>query len=293
MPPSPASRQLWRQCAGLRSLHRQEHGIDAAFLLRGGLQARRLLADRFADIDALDDIAAMLGVALAERGDRAAHAVVGAGDDQRAPRVARDHVFGRGDAFVLRRQREAGAAGGRGDVAAIERQHRHGEAALAEHGADLVATQRAEHEIVALGRGLAVGGQRAAGGTGGVVEHDLGTAPAFAVITGEQAIAHRRGRGGEAAGQGQQHRQLDRRPIAVAIRGRAVAGIELPGALGRRRRSAGACGVPVGLTATVAQPATSSGQGECDDQRSQQRSISGWCASTSLGRVGRRSVGTG
>ena len=79
---------------------------------------------------------------------------------------------------------------------------------LAEHRVDLVATQRADHEIGAFGDGIPIGGHRAAGSAGGVVEHDLGATTMLAVVAGEEAIAHRRGGGGEAAGQRQQHRQL-------------------------------------------------------------------------------------
>ncbi len=151
-------------------------------------------------------------------------------------------VFGRGDAFVLRRQREAGVAVGRRCLATVERQHRHLQRHLGEQRIHLVATERADDEVVAFGGGAVVRGQRAAGRARGVVEAHIGATAGFAVVAGEEAVAHRRGGDGEVARHRQQYAQLDRRTVAVAVGRRAAGRVELPGAAveGTRQRQAAA-----------------------------------------------------
>ena len=219
--------ELRRQRARLAAFEREEHGIDTAFLLRRGLQCSGHVAGLFGDGECVGHAAAATEQLFAERIRRAAHAVVIVAEHQDPAGVAGEQEFRGGDAVVLRRQRKACAAAGRGDVAAVEREHRHAQLA-AEQRTDLIATQWAEHVVGTGGDGIAVGGDRTAGSASGVVEHDLRATTLLAVVTGQQAVAHWRGGSGEAAGERQQHGELLRRAIAVAVRRRAVAGIELP-----------------------------------------------------------------
>jgi hypothetical protein len=178
----------------------------------------------------------------AEGVGRAAQAVVAADQHQRAAMAALQDVLGGGDALVLRRQREAGVPGRRRVLGAVERQHRHRQRTAAEHRCDVLAVERADHEIGALGDRALVGGDRP--GRGGVVEADLRTASGLAVVAGEEAVAHRRGGARGLAAERQQQRHALRRPVAVGL-GRG-ARIQRPDRAGvertRQRQSAAAQG---------------------------------------------------
>src|SRR5690606_7055337 len=90
-----------------------------------------------------------------------------------------------------------------------------------------ITAKRADNEIGTGGNGLVIGGQGAGRRANGINEVDFRLAPGLAVVTAEQALAHRLRGGGETTAQRQQHGHLYRRTIAVAHRRRTLAGVEL------------------------------------------------------------------
>ena len=87
----------------------------------------------------------------------------------------------------------------------------------------MLAVERADHVIGAIGHGLLVGG---AGAGGGVIEGDGRALPALGVIAGQETVADRLGRRRQAAGDRQQDRHLGRRAVAVAVGRRTAIEIE-------------------------------------------------------------------
>ena len=160
--------------------------------------------------------------------------VVAIAQHQHLPGIAREQVGRRRGAFVFRRQREVGGVVRRRGVAAVERQQRHGLRGVEQAG-HLVAAQRADDLVGALGQRALARADRARRRAASVVEHQLRLLAALGVVAGQQPVAHRRGGRGQFAAHGQQHRQLARRAVAVAV-ARGARGIEVPVRIDRRRR---------------------------------------------------------
>ena len=78
---------------------------------------------------------------------------------------------------------------------------RHRQLALREQRADVLAVERADHVIGAIGHRLLVGG---AGAGGGVIEGDGRALAALGVVAGQEAVADRLGGRRQAAGDRQQ-----------------------------------------------------------------------------------------
>ena len=219
------------QRAGLRRTHGQEHRVGTG---TGGLyQLCRDIARGFADADDAGHFAAAFTQARAEGFHRALAVLVGAADHQHLAVLARQQIVGCGDALVFRRQRERQVARRRRGGGAVEGQAGHAGFGLGEHRGHLVAPQWSDHEVVAVGHRPGVGGDRAGRGAQGVVERHRRARARFGVVAGEQAVADRAGGHGQLARQRQQHRQLERRPVAIG--GGRCALVEVPGLGGVER----------------------------------------------------------